>query len=139
MGLPALLIAPKILNIGAGCVVLVLLLLRWLPLAASEREKLETAREMAERAARLKDEFTATVSHELRTPLTAIAASLALLEDVDAGLTEESQQLVSIATGNARRLKRLVDDILDIEKLEAGKMVFRSDLVDVGVSFGLQY
>src|SRR5438105_3440612 len=78
LGAPLLLIVPKLFNIGAGCIVLGLLLLRWLPLSARERSKALQGKEIAEEAARLKDEFTATVSHELRTPLTAITASLAL-------------------------------------------------------------
>lgn len=77
------------------------------------------------RAEQLKDEFVATVSHELRTPLTSITASLALLlTGKVALLSEPASRLVAIAHSNGQRLVRLVNDILDIEKMESGKMVF---------------
>lgn len=72
---------------------------------------------------RLKDEFVSTVSHELRTPLTSITASLALLSAGRAGvIPETASRLVSIAHSNGQRLVRLINDILDIEKIESGKM-----------------
>ncbi len=84
------------------------------------------------RAERLKDDFVATVSHELRTPLTAITASLALLAAGGAGkLPEPAVRLVTIAHNNGQRLVRLVNDILDIEKIESGKMTFQFKAVDV--------
>jgi signal transduction histidine kinase len=89
---------------------------------ATERKRLE----------RLKDEFVSTVSHELRTPLTSIAGSLALLMDKAAGiLSEPAARLVTIAHSNCQRLVRLVNDILDVEKLESGHAVFDVRRVDV--------
>lgn len=77
------------------------------------------------RTERLKDEFVSTVSHELRTPLTSITASLALLSAGGAGaLPASASRLVSIAHSNGQRLVRLINDILDIEKIESGKMPF---------------
>lgn len=74
---------------------------------------------------KLKDEFVSTVSHELRTPLTSITASLALLTAGSAGpLPKPASRLVSIAHSNGQRLVRLVNDILDIEKIDSGNMVF---------------
>ena len=74
---------------------------------------------------RLKDEFVSTVSHELRTPLTSISGSLGLLvgqwSDV---LPPSATRLVSIAHKNIQRLVRLINDILDIEKIESGRVVF---------------
>jgi len=83
---------------------------------AGERKRLE----------RLKDEFVSTVSHELRTPLTSIAGSLGLLMGkVAAGsLPKSAERLLEIAHTNSVRLVRLVNDILDIEKLESGHVVF---------------
>jgi PAS domain S-box-containing protein len=71
---------------------------------------------------RLKDDFVATVSHELRTPLTSIAGSLGLLVGGAAGkLPAPAARLLSIAYTNSQRLVRLINDILDIEKIESGK------------------
>ena len=73
----------------------------------------------------LKDEFVSTVSHELRTPLTSIKGSLGLLKSAMFGeLPASALQLIDIAHANSERLSRLVDDILDIEKIEAGKLSF---------------
>jgi PAS domain S-box-containing protein len=74
---------------------------------------------------RMKDEFVSTVSHELRTPLTSIAGSLGLLAGGAAGqLSDATQRLIAIAHRNSQRLIRLINDILDLEKIEAGKLVF---------------
>jgi PAS domain S-box-containing protein len=70
---------------------------------------------------RMKDEFVSTVSHELRTPLTAISASLALLADGMAGeLPPDARGLVDVARASCERLMRLIGDVLDIQKIEAG-------------------
>jgi two-component system, sensor histidine kinase and response regulator len=72
---------------------------------------------------RLKDEFVSTVSHELRTPLTSIRGALGLLEGgVTGSLPEEALGMVQIARVNADRLIRLINDLLDLEKIEAGKL-----------------
>jgi len=82
---------------------------------------------------RLKDEFVATVSHELRTPLTSISGSLGLLAGQWASkLPESAARLLTIAHTNSQRLVRLINDILDIEKLESGRVVFNLSKVDVG-------
>jgi signal transduction histidine kinase len=74
---------------------------------------------------RLKDEFVSTVSHELRTPLTSIRASLALLADgMEGEISGEAKELVSIANNSCERLVRMISDLLDIEKIESGKMHF---------------
>jgi PAS domain S-box-containing protein len=84
------------------------------------------------RVERLKDEFVSTVSHELRTPLTCIAASLGLLEGTaDAKLSGTTKRLIAIAHSNSQRLVRLTNDILDIEKMESGKVVFNLRRVEV--------
>jgi PAS domain S-box-containing protein len=74
---------------------------------------------------RMKSEFVSTVSHELRTPLTAISGSLGLITGGVLGqLPEQIMQLISIAHKNSLRLSFLINDLLDMEKLEAGKMHF---------------
>jgi len=84
------------------------------------------------RAERIKDEFVATVSHELRTPLTSIAGSLGLLTGGGLGrLPAPAMRLIKIAHVNCQRLVRLVNDILDIERLDAGHAAFAFQRVDV--------
>jgi PAS domain S-box-containing protein len=71
---------------------------------------------------RLKDEFVSVVSHELRTPLTSIRGSLGLLASGRFGeLPTQGARLVQIALDNTERLVRLVNDILDLERIEAGR------------------
>lgn len=72
---------------------------------------------------RLKSEFIATVSHELRTPLTSIRGSLGLVAGGAFGaLPDQVVHMTDVAVQNADRLIRLINDILDIEKIESGKM-----------------
>lgn len=74
---------------------------------------------------RLKDEFIAVVNHELRTPLTSIHGAVRLLEQGAGGaLQAPAQQLVALAAMNTERLRRIVDDILDLEKIGSGRMSF---------------
>lgn len=73
----------------------------------------------------LKAEFISTVSHELRTPLTAISAALGLLTNNMLGdFSEKATTVIRVAHNNAQRLILLVNDLLDMEKLVAGKMTF---------------
>ena len=84
------------------------------------------------RIERLHDEFVSTVSHELRTPLTSIVGSLGLLVGKAAGsLPESASRLLTIALKNSQRLTRLINDILDISKMESGEVVFQLKCVDV--------
>jgi PAS domain S-box-containing protein len=84
------------------------------------------------RVDRMKAEFVSTVSHELRTPLSSIAGSLGLLAGGAAGpLGDKAARLVTIARNNAERLVRLINDILDIEKLEFGSMRFNNEPLDL--------
>jgi signal transduction histidine kinase len=77
------------------------------------------------RLERMKDEFISTVSHELRTPLTSLRASLGLIYSGTLDKRPEKQrQMLEMAIGNNDRLIRLVNDILDFEKVEKGKLSF---------------
>jgi len=88
----------------------------------SERKKIE----------RMKSEFIATVSHELRTPLTSIRGSLGLLAEGKMGeLSEQASEMIKIAKNNSCRLVRLVNEILDIEKIESGRLEFQLTQVDL--------
>jgi PAS domain S-box-containing protein len=81
---------------------------------------------------RMKQEFLSTVSHELRTPLTSIVASLGLLASGRLeGQNERIQQLIAVAHRNSDRLMKLIEDLLDLQKLAARKMNFRSDVLEV--------
>jgi PAS domain S-box-containing protein len=81
---------------------------------------------------RMKSEFVSTVSHELRTPLTSIRGSLGLIAGGVAGpLPEAAKSLVEIAKNNCDRLIRLINDILDSEKIESGNMSFEFKVVEL--------
>jgi PAS domain S-box-containing protein len=74
----------------------------------------------------MKSDFISVVSHELRTPLTSIRGSLGLIAGGVVGeLPEKARVLVGIAAKNSDRLMRLINDILDVEKIESGQMGFR--------------
>jgi PAS domain S-box-containing protein len=81
----------------------------------------------------MKDEFVSVVSHELRTPLTSIHGSLGMLSS---GLikaeSEQGKRLLQIATDSTDRLVRLINDILDIERIESGKVKMEKQTCDVG-------
>jgi len=84
------------------------------------------------RMEQMKTEFISTVSHELRTPLTAIRGALGMLVGGLAGhIDEGARPLLDIAHKNSERLVRLINDILDIEKLEAGRLPFHFARCDV--------
>jgi signal transduction histidine kinase/NO-binding membrane sensor protein with MHYT domain/DNA-binding response OmpR family regulator len=81
----------------------------------------------------MKNEFISTVSHELRTPLTSIRGSLGLIMGGAMGtVPKEMAPLLEIACNNSERLVRLINDILDTEKIESGKMVFHFAKADLG-------
>jgi signal transduction histidine kinase len=83
---------------------------------------------------RLKSEFISVFSHELRTPLTSIRGSLGLLSAPSvAGQPEKAGNLVSIAQRNCERLILLINDILDIDRMEAGHMRFDIRQAPLGV------
>lgn len=85
----------------------------------------------AKRTERLKNEFVATLSHELRTPLTVIAGSLGLLTGRDTKQLANPMRLLKMAQANCQRLLRLVNDILDIEKIEQDGMVLDFQQVEM--------
>lgn len=88
----------------------------------SERKQIET----------MKSEFVSTVSHELRTPLTAIRGSLGLVNaGVMGELPEKANNLLQIASNNTERLLLLINDILDMQKIESGQMDF--DFQDINL------
>jgi signal transduction histidine kinase len=87
-----------------------------------QHRELEEARQQAEAASRLKSEFLANTSHELRTPLNGVIGFLKLILDGMADDPEEQKQFIEEAHGSAIHLLNIINDILDIAKIEAGKM-----------------
>lgn len=97
-------------------------------------EVLAIVRDITERkeVEQLKNEFVSIVSHELRTPLTSVRGSLSLISGGVAGeIPDEAKALVNIAHKNTERLILLINDILDIEKIESGKMDFHLNPVEL--------
>ncbi len=80
---------------------------------------------------RIKGEFISVISHELRTPLTAINGSLELLTgSLVSSESDRGKQLLQLAADSAQRLVRLVNDILELERLESGKVLLQKDKLD---------
>ena len=80
---------------------------------------------------RIKDEFVSVVSHELRTPLTSIRGALGLLASGVLHVNpEKAQRMLDIAVNNTDRLIRLINDILDIERIESGKVAMNKQACD---------
>lgn len=88
------------------------------------------ARELQLRTNREKIDFIHTVSHELRTPLTSITGALALLEREPTS-SSTSERLITLANRNAKRLERLVSEVLDIARLDASRMSFSPETLNV--------
>ena len=81
-------------------------------------------------AERMKKEFTSTLSHELRTPLTSIIGSLQLINSGVLGdLEKDVAELTAVAERNGTRLLDLINDLLDIEKIESGKLTLAPELI----------
>ncbi|MEO1131465.1 MAG: PAS domain S-box protein, partial [Cyanobacteria bacterium J06639_1] len=90
-------------------------------------------KDISEREAidRMKNEFVSVVSHELRTPLTSVHGSLKLLSTGRLGnLDPQGRQLLDIAVSNTERLTRLINDVLDLERIESGRMPTQMDYCD---------
>lgn len=94
---------------------------------------ISVVRDISERKVieRMKDEFISVVNHELRTPLTSIHGAVKLLEAGAAGpLPEAAARLVRLASENTSRLRNIIDDILDIDKIVSGQMEFDIEPLD---------
>ena len=104
-----------------------------LPLqSASLYQELKVTNRKLQKLERLKSEFISIVSHELRTPLTAIKNAMDIILSGKAGdMTENIEKFVSMGKRNATRLSGIINDLLDISKIEAGKMDFKFELINI--------
>ncbi|MCW8853285.1 MAG: PAS domain S-box protein [Gammaproteobacteria bacterium] len=96
--------------------------------AGKERVFIGIVRDITERKRidQIKNEFISTVSHELRTPLTSIRGSLGLITGGAVGkISPQASEMLSIASNNTERLLMLINDILDIQKIESGVISFK--------------
>jgi signal transduction histidine kinase/DNA-binding response OmpR family regulator len=104
------------------------------PMEAQPGVSVFSFRDIGQRAAvnRIKDEFVSTVSHELRTPLTSIRGALGLLSSGMLGpLSDKAANLLRIALSNSERLVRLINDILDLERIQSGREPLSFHTVDL--------
>jgi signal transduction histidine kinase len=97
--------------------------------------ELEQANERLRELDRLKTEFLSTVSHELRTPLTSIRSFSEILLRYDVADLEKRRKFVLIIHDEAERLTRMINQLLDLSKIEAGRMEFQIEPVDLGQAF----
>ncbi|QGX97216.1 sensor histidine kinase [Roseovarius faecimaris] len=98
----------------------------------AQLEALRQEHELTKAAYVAKTQFISTVSHELRTPLTSIKGSLDLINCGALGeVPEKMKTVVDIATKNSERLSNLIDDVLDVQKIEAGEMSYSFKILDV--------
>ncbi len=99
---------------------------------ASLYEEIKDTNTKLEKLERLKSEFTSIVSHELRTPLTAIKNSLDIMLSGKTGeITTTMDKFLNLAKRNVTRLSGIINDLLDLTKVEAGKMDFRFEKNDI--------
>jgi PAS domain S-box-containing protein len=103
-------------------------------LEVSNRQ-LEEVNAQLEQASRLKSEFLANTSHELRTPLNGIMGFLQLVLDGLCGSKEEERDFLGQALQCSRHLLGLINDVLDIAKIEAGKLALQIEAIDIGTLF----
>ncbi|HKL56016.1 MAG: sensor histidine kinase [Roseovarius sp.] len=94
--------------------------------------KIKLEHDRAKRAYEIKSQFLSTMSHELRTPLTSIKFSLDLMDSgCVAKVPDDLKPILDIAVKNSRRLAELINETLDLQKIESGEMVFRFQSLDI--------
>jgi Na+/proline symporter/signal transduction histidine kinase len=93
--------------------------------------ELKAANERLKELDRLKDEFISTVSHELRTPLTSIQSLAEILRDYPETGPDERENFLGIMIHEIQRLSRLINQVLDFQKIESGRMAWQMGTVDL--------
>ncbi len=100
--------------------------------SASLYQEIKETNRKLEKLERLKSDFISIVSHELRTPLTAIKNAMDIILSGKAGeLSENIEKFVTMGRRNTVRLSGIINDLLDISKIEAGKMDFKFSLINI--------
>jgi signal transduction histidine kinase len=95
-------------------------------------EEITLEHDKTKAALEIKSQFLSTVSHELRTPLTSIKGTLDLVNSGVMGpVPDQMQPILTIAAKNSKHLADLINDLLDLQKIEAGEMAFRFNLLNV--------
>ena len=92
---------------------------------------LKSALAKAEESDRLKSAFIANMSHEIRTPLNAIIGFTSVLPDIES--REERQELINLIQENNQKLLRIIDDVMNISKIEAGKEQLQMSTFDINL------
>ncbi len=110
-----------------------------LPLRSAKLyEEISSANKKLEKLERIKSEFVSIVSHELRTPLTPINNSLEIVLSNQAGeIPPEAQNFISMAKRNIQRLSGIIEDLLDLSRIQTGKLDLKYKLVDITPSLEL--
>lgn len=110
-----------------------------LPLRSAKLyEEISTTNKKLEKLEKLKSEFVSIVSHELRTPLTPINNSLEIVLSEQAGaISPDAKNFISMAKRNIQRLSGIIEDLLDLSRIQTGKMDFKYKIVDITSSLEL--
>ena len=99
---------------------------------AEAAESLRIAKEKAEKASQAKDDLISNVSHELRTPMTTIREGVSqVLDGILGPTTKDQQEFLSMVQVDAERLSRIIDDLLDISRIEAGRFEINKEYEDM--------
>ncbi|WP_225419919.1 sensor histidine kinase [Methanohalophilus profundi] len=93
-------------------------------------EQLENSNQRLQKLNRVKNEFLSMVSHELKTPLTAMRTSSEFLREEDCD-KETQEEMLDLIIRNIDRQSRMVDDLLDISRIESGRMVFKKEKINL--------
>lgn len=110
-----------------------------LPLRSAKLyEEISTTNKKLEKLEKLKSEFVSIVSHELRTPLTPINNSLEIVLQEQAGpISSDAKNFISMAKRNIQRLSGIIEDLLDLSRIQAGKLDFKYSVADITPSLEL--
>jgi len=96
------------------------------------KDALLKANEEIDKLSRIKSDFISIISHELRTPLTSIKESVSLvLDGVTGSISEEQKKFLTISKNNIERLAKIITDILDMSKLEAGRIIMHKRKLNI--------